>query len=157
MYEYILKKGNDPFFSFTTKHGLNYFIAFRKMDFGNEYFENLYSVDFWEMNNQRFYKDDKIEITITTIICNYFKDNPNAILHYVCDSMDLKQDFRKRLFDLWYKKFQTEEFSKLNMQYQILEENVNYNLGFIFRNDCYEMNEVIENINLQLDEFTSFK
>lgn len=157
MYEYILKEGVDPLFSFTTKHGLNYFIAFRKMDFGNAYFQNLYSVDFWEMGNQKFYKDAKIEITITTIICNYFKSHPNSILHYVCDSMDLKQDYRKRLFDQWYKKFQTKEFSKLNLEYQIQEENINYNLGFIFKNECYEMNEVIENINLQLDEFTSLK
>ncbi|WP_264563930.1 DUF6169 family protein [Flavobacterium sp. N3904] len=157
MYEYILKEGVDPLFSFTTKHGLNYFITFRKMDFGNAYFQNLYSVDFWEMGNQKFYKDAKIEITITTIICNYFKSHPNSILHYVCDSMDLKQDYRKRLFDQWYKKFQTKEFSKLNFEYQIQEENINYNLGFIFKNDCYEMNEVIENITLQLDEFTSLK
>jgi hypothetical protein len=33
MYEYILKEGVDPLFSFTTKHGLNYFIAFRKDEF----------------------------------------------------------------------------------------------------------------------------
>jgi hypothetical protein len=128
MHEYILKEGNDPLFAFTTKHGLNYFIAFRKMDFGNVNFQDLYSVNFWEKSNRKFYKDGKIENTITTIICNYFKSHPYSILHYVCDSMDLKQDYRKRLFDFWYKKFQTEEFSKLNIQYQIPEENVNYNL-----------------------------
>jgi hypothetical protein len=157
MYKYNLKEGNDPLFSFTTKHGLDYFVAFRKMDFGNLYFQNLYSVDFWELNNQKFYKDDTIEITIITIICDYFRSNPSAILHYVCDSMDFKQNFRKKLFDKWYQKYQTVEYSKLNIQYQIPEENIDYNLGFIFKNDSYKIDEVIENINLQFDEFANLK
>ena len=38
MYQYIIKEGNDPLFTFKTKHGLNYFVAFRKMDFHSERF-----------------------------------------------------------------------------------------------------------------------
>lgn len=157
MYEYNLKEGVDLLFSFTTKHGLEYIVAFRKMDFGNIYFQNLYSVDFWELNTKKFIKDERIEITIIGIVLHYFQKNPNAVLHYVCDSMDFKQNFRKKLFDKWFQKHQTNDFSKLNIQYPIPEENTIYNLGFIFKNDYYEINQVINNIQLQLDEFTKFK
>lgn len=157
MYQYILEEGRDPLFHFTTKYGLKYFVSFRKMSFDNAFFENLYSVDFGETNNQKFFNDPEIEITITTIINDYLISNPTLILHYVCDSVDLKQDFRKKLLDKWYLKTQRNEFCKVNFFYQIPLENVNYHLGFIFKTDYYEVEEVIDKLNLQLEEFTSLK
>ena len=32
MYQYILVEGADPLFTFTTKNGLKYFVAFMKVD-----------------------------------------------------------------------------------------------------------------------------
>lgn len=157
MYQYILEEGRDPLFYFTTKYSLKYFVSFRKMNFDNDFFENLYSVDFGETNNQKFFNDPEIEVTITAIINDYLLTNPNLILYYVCDSVDFKQDFRKKLFDKWYIKTQKNEFSKVNFLYQIPEENVNYHLGFIFKTDYYKLQEVIEKVNLQLEEFTNLK
>lgn len=38
MYQYIKKEDNDPIFTFTTKHGLNYYVAFKKMALENPFF-----------------------------------------------------------------------------------------------------------------------
>lgn len=157
MYQYILEEGRDPLFHFTTKHSLKYFVSFRKMNFDNDFFENLYSVDFGETNNQKFFNDPEIETTITKIVNDYLNANPSLILHYVCDSVDFKQDVRNKLFDRWYAKTQRNEFSKVNFLYQIPQEKVNYHLGFIFKTDYFELEEVIEKVNLQLEEFTNLK
>lgn len=42
MYQYISEEGLYPLFYFTTKYGLEYFVSFRKMNFGNDFFEELY-------------------------------------------------------------------------------------------------------------------
>ena len=157
MYRYILEEGSDPLFTFTTKNGLKYFVAFRKIDFGTDYFNKLYSVDFWESYNQKFIKDDLVEKTIISILFGFFQNNPKSILHYVCDSVDSKQNARSKLFDLWYNKSLNEEFSKLELIYKVEKENIEYKLEFVFKTDAYEIAKVQENVIIQMNEFSSFK
>lgn len=157
MYQYIKKEDNDPLFTFITKHGLNYYVAFKKMEFENNYFQNLYSIDFWEVDNKKFTKDNAIEATIIEIIFDFFRVFPNVLLHYVCDSMDNKQNFRSKLFDNWYNKSINEGFSKLDINYEIPNETIKYKLEFIFKSEFYDLNEVGEKTNLQLEEFSSYK
>ncbi len=157
MYQYILEEGLYPLFYFTTKHGLQYFVSFHKMNFDNVFFEKLYSIDFYEANNQKFFNDPLIETTITSIVNDYFKNNPDIVLNYVCDSIDFKQDFRQKLFDKWYRNTQNDEFSKINFQYELERENMIYHLSFIFKTEFYNVEGLIEEVNLQLVEFSSFK
>ncbi|MBO9585136.1 MAG: hypothetical protein J7574_13325 [Flavobacterium sp.] len=157
MYQYISEEGLSPLFYFIKKYDLKYFVSFRKVDFENDYFENLFFIDFYESNNQKFYNDPHIETTIITIISDYFKRNPNVIISYVCDIVDYKQDFRKRLFDKWYKNFNDNKFSKINFQYEIENNSITYHLSLIFRSELYKEEELIENVNLQLEEFTNLK
>lgn len=157
MYQYIFEEGSSPLFYFTTKYGLKYFVSFRKMDLENDFFKNLFVVDFGESNNQKFLSDSKIERTIVNIISTYFDSNPNVLLNYVCDIIDLKQDFRKRLFDKWYRNFNNDDFSKINFKYEIPEEDINYHLGFVFKGSIYKEKELVENVNLLLEEFTNLK
>lgn len=127
------------------------------MDFDNIFFKKLYSIDFYEANNQKFFNDPLVEITITNIVNDYFESNPDIILNYVCDSADFKQDFRRKLFDKWYRNTQNNEFSKINFQYQLEKENMIYHLSFIFKTEFYNIEYVIEEANLQLEKFSSFK
>ena len=156
MYEYKLLEGNDPLFSFVTKYGLSYCVAFRKMDFDNPFFDSLYSFDFWETNNQKFSKDDRISDTIIAIIFYFFKTNPNCILHYICDSMDQKHHFRSKLFKKWYDKSNDNSFSKLNIEFKI-DEEISYHLEFIFNTDFYSFETVKEKALTQLQEFSNSK
>ena len=157
MYQYTLEEGFDPLFTFTTKNGLKYFVAFRKMDFGTVYFKNLYSIDFWELYNQKFIKDDWVEKTIITILIKFFQNYPNSILHYVCDSVDLKQNARSKLFDLWYNKSANTGFSKLDLTYVVEQENIEYKLEFIFKTDSYDIAKVQLNVINQMNDFSSYK
>ena len=127
------------------------------MDFENPYFQNLYSIDFWEIDSKKFIKDTLIEVTIIEIIFEFFKLYPNVLLHYVCDSMDSKQNFRSKLFDIWYNKSINSTFSKLEINYEVLNENIFYKLEFIFKSEFYKTYEVGENTIHQLDEFSKFK
>lgn len=156
MYEYKLLEGNDPLFSFVTKYGLSYCVAFRKMDFDNPFLDSLYSFDFWETNNQKFSKDDRIGDTIIAIIFYFFKTNPNCILHYICDSMDQKHHFRSKLFKKWYDKLNDNSFSKLNIEFKI-DEEISYHLEFIFNTDFYSFETVKEKALTQLQEFSNSK
>ena len=156
MYEYKLLEGYDPLFSFVTKYGLSYCVAFRKMDFDNPFFDSLYSFDFWETNNQKFSKDDRISDTIIAIIFYFFKTNPNCILHYICDSMDQKHHFRSKLFKKWYDKSNDNSFSKLNIEFKI-DEEISYHLEFIFNTDFYSIETVKEKALTQLQEFSNSK
>lgn len=88
---------------------------------------------------------------------DFIQNYPFSILHYVCDSVDLKQNARSKLFDLWYNKCSNEEFSKLDLTYKVEKENIEYKLEFIFKTDLYDITKVKENIVNQINEFSSFK
>jgi hypothetical protein len=157
MYQFIKKEDIDPLFTFTTKYGLNYYVAFKKMALENPFFYNLYAIDFGEVDNKKFIKDNLIQTTIIKIIFEFFEQNSNALLHYVCDSLDNKHGFRSKLFDNWYNKSVNEGFSKLDINYEIPNETITYKLEFIFKSEFYNINEVGENTITQLDEFSSYK
>ena len=127
------------------------------MDLDNFFFEKLYSIDFYESNNQKFFTDSFVEITIAAIIDDYFQNNPDIILNYVCDSVDFRQDFRKKLFDKWYKNASNLTYSKVNFEYSVEEENTKYHLSFIFKRQFYEIDRVVEKVNIQLEEFSNLK
>lgn len=141
------KEGNDPLFTFLTKH--EYYVSFKKMDLENENFNRLYAIDFGELNNKKFIKDDLIENTIIEIIFDFFTSYP--------DSLDNKQLFRSKLFDKWYSKSDNKEFSKLEINYEIPEEEIHYKLEFIFKNEFHNIETVKQHIKTQLDDFSSMK
>jgi Family of unknown function (DUF6169) len=156
-YVYIKKEGENLLFSFTTIHGLEYYVAFREMNFENDNFKSLYSIDFWEIYNQKFIKDVAIENTIIEIIFAFFESNPDALLHYVCGSTDNKQSFRTKLFDKWYNKSVDKEYSKLSIIYEVPNEVMSYKLEFIFKTDVFSIEDIQIKITNQLDDFSSYK
>jgi Family of unknown function (DUF6169) len=127
------------------------------MDFEKNVFKTLYSIDFWEIYSQKFIKDDAIENTIIEIIFLFFQNHPNSLLHYVCDSMDNKQNFRSKLFDKWYNKSVDDEFSKLSIIYKIPTETIHYNLVFIFKTAFFSSDFIRENVIEQLEDFSNYK
>lgn len=156
-YIYTKKEGNNLLFSFVTIHGLEYYVAFRKMNFESDNFKTLFSIDFWEIYNQKFIKDVAIENTIIEIISTFFESNPEALLHYVCDTTDNKHNFRTKLFDKWYNKSLNNEFSKLSIIYEVPNELINYNLEFIFKSNVFNMENIRTNVVNQLDDFSNYK
>lgn len=157
MYKYNKEEGSFPLFSFETKYGLVYYIAFQRMDIGNDKLNNLFSMSFWEKDNSKFKKDPEIEETIISIIKDFFNSNPEIILHYVCESSDFKQDFREKLFDKWCKKYQTDDFLNHKINYLFPNQEIEYKFMFIFKVNYYDLNVLTKNIIDQLEEFKSYK
>ena len=102
MYEYFKKEGSDPLFIFETKGGLTYYVTFRKMGTESYPLDNLYSLDFFEIENKKGKNDTNISSTILNIITDFISDNNHIVLHYICESIDLKHTFRRRLFSRWF-------------------------------------------------------
>ena len=53
MYDYRKEEGSDPLFIFETHLGLTYYVAFRKMGTGKFPLDNLYSLDFDEIDKKK--------------------------------------------------------------------------------------------------------
>ncbi|WP_417443587.1 DUF6169 family protein [Joostella sp.] len=125
------------------------------MNIENDYFNNLYSVDFGEANSIRKPKDELIGITIKQIILDFLHVKPKSLLHYVCESYDGKHYSRSRLFSNWFRLYREEGCSKFIVNYK--NDEVNYSLEFIFRNGHYIISELEEQIINQMGEFSEAK
>lgn len=98
------------YFQFTTSAGIVYACYFLSY---SEYFkeykgiaENIYSfnVEILKGGKAKGSNDDRIGRTIIEILKLFLSGLENAVV-YVCDTSDGKELFRKRKFDLWFKKY----------------------------------------------------
>ena len=121
------------------------------MDLENAYFDNLYSIDFGEVNNRKRPKDQNIEQTAIKIIHNFLLDHPVALLYYICDSSDGRQYSRSRLITKWFITTQESEIDKLTVNYK--NEILHYKLEFIFTKQNYQ---TLELENKVIDEMNGF-
>lgn len=155
MYNYKQLEDEYPLFIFKTKSYLTYIVSLIPENFNNPYFNNLYALDFSEINNRSDSHDEFIKPTILKIINEFLISNPYALLHYVCDSVDGKQEYRKRLFKHWYSNHNTKNLSKLTINYPT--QDINYSLEFIFHSDYYKLEELQEKVITQMNEFSNQK
>ena len=58
--------------------------------------------------------DDRVRITISKIIIDFFETNPDKTLFFVCDTKDRKQVGRMKTFDRWYHKANHHGLEKYN-------------------------------------------
>ncbi len=155
MYTYKQLEDENPLFLFNTKLYLTYIVSFIPEDFGNAYFNKLYSLDFTEINNRSDSYDKHIKPTILKIIENFLTKEPNALLHYVCDSLDGRQSCRKRLFKRWYLENEKKNIGKLTIDYPT--KDTNYSLEFLFHTKYYKLEEVQAKVIQQMNEFSEEK
>lgn len=155
MYAFEQLEDENPLFLFTTDFDLTYLVSFRKEGFENQYFNNLYSVDFSEINTAKNAMDEGVQLTIIEIILNFISTNPQALLHYVCDSTDGRQVGRNKLFTKWFENGYNGVYSKLNLNYQ--NEEINYNLEFLYVSGSYDIKVLKSKVLAQMDDFSKDK
>ena len=155
MYKIEQQEGNDPLFIFNTSNGLTYYVSFQKMEIDSDYFQYLYSVDFGEVNGFKKPKDELIGVTIKYIISNFLNNKKFALLHYVCDSSDGRHYGRSRLFSTWFDVFKENNHSKFVINYK--NDEIDYQLEFIFNNLEYKLDELETQVIKQMDRFSEFK
>ena len=154
MYEYFIEEGADgPLFYFSTGYDLTYYVAFRNMSQDNYPLNNLYSLDFGEIDGKKGKNDSKISSTILEIIIKFLNNNPSLILHFLCESSDRRQLHRKRLFTRWFSICAMDNWVKYDYDF----ENADYNISFIYRSDFYETDKIEAEILLTLDAYERVK
>lgn len=154
MYKYSKKQGsNDPFFYFETENNLTYYVAFRNISQELYPLNNLYSLDFGEIDNKRFKGDSQISNTILEIILKFISNDNSRVIHYLCDNTDSKNLNRKRLFSRWFALNETENWMKYDYDFDSIE----YNISFIYNSEIYDTDKMQEEILLTLDIYERAK
>lgn len=148
MYDYRKEEGSDPLFIFETNYGLTYYVAFRKMGIEKYPLDNLYSLDFDEIDKKKVKNDEEISSTILNIITTFLDDNNHIIVHYICDSLDFRHTFRRRLFSRWFSMMNPPNWIKYDID---IEDSEDYTLTFIYDSSLYGTELVEPEIILTID------
>lgn len=154
MYKYFFEQGtNGPYFYFTTESALTYYVAFRNISQDGYPLNNLYSLDFGEIDGKKSKNDYKISSTILEIIIQFLKNDSTLVLHFLCDSEDKRQLNRKRLFSRWFSICNLKNWIKYDYDF----DNADYNISFIYNSEKYETELMEIEILLTLDIYERAK
>ena len=95
---------------------------------------NVYEFFFFPEKTKKSKTDPRIAKTITIAITRLLKKNPNAIICFTCDSDDRKEDSRKRLFQKWFREFNTKSIVKLDKSVSSDEISLHRSITFMKHN-----------------------
>jgi hypothetical protein len=141
------------FFYFYTDNNLTYYVAFRNISQDNYPFNNLYSLDFGEVDNKKGNNDSYISLTILEIIVKFLRRDESCVIHYLCDNTDERHLCRKKLFNRWFSISNNKNWTKYDYDF----ENINYNVSFLYNSDIYDTELIQSEILLTLDVFERAK
>lgn len=154
MYNYFKEQGADgPYFYFYTELNLTYYVAFRNMSQDNFPLNNLYSLDFGEIDGLKGKNDSKISSTILNIIIEFLESDHSLVVHFLCDNNDSRQLNRKRLFSRWFSICEMHNWMKYDYDF----DSVDYNVSFLYCSDVYDTNLMETEILLTLDVYERAK
>lgn len=158
MYTYKQIEDENPLFSFVTDSGVKYVLELLKQDFDNEYFKDLYILSFYPdvQEGVKLSSDIKIKATISQIIIDFLNQNKQALVQYICDSIDNRQYSRNRLFTKWFNESnKINYYSKFNLNYPTAE--LIYTLEFLFITGNYNPKVLENKVRQQMNAFSDFK
>ncbi len=121
-YNFIFKGGLNNSYIFITSQGVGYEVIFKPTPylFGDEksVFSDLiyeFSILVQSRSNEKLpATDSKIGATAAEIFKDFYLKKGNSITIYICDSSDEKQAIRKRKFDIWFTKYNSTDFFKID-------------------------------------------
>ena len=128
-------------FEFFTKHDIHYSVSFLYDDALIE--EGAYQLVIANINNRKSPNDPSVKETVLAIVEEFFRAN-NAVMLYICETGDVKQVMRNRLFERWFSTFQRKtQFTCLSSS--IVDEDgiINY-ATIIIRNDHPHLVQVLQ-------------
>ncbi len=135
-----MQESDELSYEFTTEQGIKYKIYF--IDYSQLFAEYsdikaltyTFNIDAIEGNPDTVKRDYRIAITVNEILKLFFQKVENVIV-YTCDSLDRRQIARKRLFDVWYWKFNDGAIIKEDC-FTIIEETEIYTSILISKNNA---------------------
>lgn len=133
-YNFIFRGGHNNSYTFDTNYEITYEVKFKpsnylfegRDEFSNQVYEMVIAITERNNSDDRIPSDAFIMFTIADIVTDFFK-NRERIIIYICDTADARHLARARKFGLWFEKFKTTQFMKVDAS--IIDE-----MGVIYMN-----------------------
>ena len=87
------------FYNFITDYGIDYNVGFTPSDLMPDY--ESYEFIITNPNHRKSPRDYKLRDSILTLLYEFFR-NREAVMLYLCETGDKRQEHRNRLFASWY-------------------------------------------------------
>lgn len=98
-----------------------------------QYKKFIYEISFY-CNEINIPPDYKIKNTIISFLENFFNQNQNNILFYICESGDNKHLYRNRLFEKWFNEYASKHnIEKINALICVDEFEIEYYISTIIK------------------------
>lgn len=161
-YEFTLVGGPKNVYSFQTVNGISYEITFKPTFylFGEDSLFSPFTYEFSIIlvNNPLDREppaDLKIPPTIAAIFAEFFKNAPQTVIVYICDSSDGRQLFRKRKFDRWFEYYKG-AFIKIDTSFDEAD-GTNYPVSLILKGNNPFRDQVVTQFFSIIDSFNQTK
>ncbi|MCU0467127.1 MAG: DUF6169 family protein [Arcicella sp.] len=148
-YNYKIDELDNTTYLFETNKLIGYAIKFKPTGYIFE--EYIWAVYCYEYVIEVKYNpteipppfDASFSLTIATIFNDFFRDKEKVVT-YICNTADGKELARFRKFNIWFNKFNTNFFLKIDKSFYDSRHNTTYYNSLIIRQDNPFKIEIIE-------------
>ncbi len=128
---YKVEQEDENIFSFVTKHGISYSVGFvADVSFFDE---GVYQFFLINESGSSSLADKGVFETIRVIIEEFFAQKEPVML-YICDTTDMRQEYRDRLFRIWFETYEKNDLFSLHSEGMTID-NVRYFSSILLRKD----------------------
>jgi Family of unknown function (DUF6169) len=148
-YNYRIDESDVNTYLFETSHQIGYAIKFKPTGYIFEgYVWSYYCYEYiievkYNPTDKNPPLDISFSLTVASIFNDFFKDKENVVT-YICDTADGKELARFRKFSIWFNKFNTDLFLKIDKSFWDVKQNTTYYNSLIIRQDNPYKEEIIE-------------
>ena len=126
---FVYASSDNKSIKFTTDNTLHYTVSFIE-DYN---FPGAYQFFLYEDDKRKSSYDEKISLTILSILRSFFTDK-NKVLLFICDAQDDRQCGRNLLFSKWYHIYGSKAYHKEDLVINV-GGTCSYYASFICRKD----------------------
>lgn len=128
---YKVEQTGDTSFMFETKYGVVYSVGFMQdVSFFNEGVYQFYLIN---LSSKTIGVDKNISETVRVVIEDFFA-NKEVVMLYICDTADMRQEYRDRLFKIWFNTYEKSSSYSLHTEGMTID-NVRYYSSILLRKD----------------------
>jgi hypothetical protein len=131
-----IERQSDNLFQFSTSSEIYSISLFDSTNSLIGYPGKIYELSFWPINKTHFCFDERISNTILYFTKELLELDPSICISFVCDSSDNKELIRKRLFHIWYSRFEN-GYIKLDTEIKDNEGPIYYHSLITSQNNPY--------------------
>lgn len=148
-YKFKIDESDNTTYLFETVHKIGYAIKFKPTGYIFEeyiwsYYCYEYVIEVWlNPTDKTPPLDNSISLTIANIFIDFFQEKEKVVT-YICDTADGKEVARFRKFNIWFNRFNTNFFIKVDKSFYDLKLDTTYYNSLIIRQDNPYKDEVIE-------------